>query len=423
MRGRLMASVAALMLAAGAARAADLTVWGLQTFNQDADAYLGEMVKDFGKAKGINAEYVVVPATVINDRLAASFQGGAPPDAYMQVGQKAQFYISNNLTVPLDDVLADIRKVPGGIYEDQLPPGAYQGTMQALPLEVDVSPVFARKDLLDEVGLAVPTTWDEWREAGKRIKAKHPNMGPLGFTMSNSNDAESIIRNIIWSFGGQVMAADGKTVVFDSPETRAAYQFVADIFLVDKTIPRAALTWDDSGNNIAYQTGVSAFVVNPPSIYYWLVANDQKILASTLLLPIPKGPGPKGRVGNMVSSWVWQVAKASKHPDYAKDWLRYFYEPAHYRAVIEKVGGRWLPIYPQLLKDIPLFAANPAFANFGAMAQEGFVDGYAGPPNALAGRVFDAQILTKVNQKIVVDRMPVAEAVAWGQKEIESLAK
>ena len=157
MRFRLSAAAAgvALLLGAATAQAADLTVWGLQTFNQDADEYLGKMVSDFGKSKGINAEYVVVPATVINDRLAASFQGNAPPDAYMQVGQKAQFYISNNLTVPLDDVLADMRKVPGGIYEDQLPPGAYQGTMQALPLEVDVSPVFARKDLLDEVGVKV----------------------------------------------------------------------------------------------------------------------------------------------------------------------------------------------------------------------------------------------------------------------------
>ena len=105
------------------ARAADLTVWGLQAFNQAADEYIGQMVKDYGKSKGIDAEYVVVPATVMNDRLAASFQGNAPPDAFMQVSQRAQFYIGNNLVVPLDDVLADIRKVDGGISENQLAAG------------------------------------------------------------------------------------------------------------------------------------------------------------------------------------------------------------------------------------------------------------------------------------------------------------
>ena len=219
------------------------------------------------------------------------------------------------------------------------------------------------------------------------------------------------------------MAADGKTVTFDSPETRAAYQFVADMFLKDRTIPRAALTWDDSGNNVAYQTGRAAFVVNPPSIWYWLADNDTQIQAGTVLMSIPKGPGPNGAHGNVVGSWVWQVSRASRQQDLAKEWLRYFFDPGHYRSVIETVGGRWVPVYPQLLPDLKLFADTPAFAGFRSLAQEGFVDGYAGPPNALSGRVFDANVLTKVLQRILVDRASVAEAVAWGQTQIEQLAK
>ncbi len=417
-------ALAAALLGAAAAQAADLTVWGFQAFNPQADQYIAQLVKEFGKAKGIDAEYVLAPPTVISQRLAAALQGGGTfPDVFMQSSQRAQFYIGRNLTAPLDDVLAELRKVPGGIFENQLATGRHQGEQHALPLEVDVSPVFTRKDLLDEVGKQPPTTWDELREAAKLIQAKHPNMGALGLTVSNTSDAEGQIRNLIWSFGGKMMAEDGATVVFDSPETRAAYQFVADIFLNDRTIPRASLTWDDTGNNIAYQTGRSAFVINPPSIYYWMLENDPRLLANSLLLSIPKGPGPKGQVGNIVSSWVWLVAKQSKHPDWARDFLRYFYEPARYQAVIEKVGGRWLPIYPAMLDQSPLFAGNPHFSNFRKLAEEGFVDGYAGPPNLLAGRVWDANILTKVLHKVLIDKSPVADAVIWGQKEIEKLAK
>jgi multiple sugar transport system substrate-binding protein len=423
MRRFAIAAILAAALAARPAGAADLTVWGLQAFNQAADEYIGQMVKDFGKSKGIDAEYVVVPATVINDRLAASFQGGAPPDAYMQVSQRAQFYIGNGLVVPLDEVLADLSKAPGGIFENQLAAGRSGATIQALPLEVDVSPVFARKDLLDEVGKAPPQSWDELREAARLIQAKHPQIAGFGMTVSNANDAEGQIRNVIWSFGGKVMAEDGKTVAFNSTETRAAYQFVADMFLKDRTIPRAALTWDDSGNNVAYQTGRAAFVINPPSIWYWMNDNDKTLLGNSLMLSIPKGPGPNGRVGNTVGSWVWQVSKASKHPDWAKDWLRWFYQQDHYRTVIEKVGGRWAPIYPQMLDTMPLFSNNPAFRDFHKMAENGFTDGYAGPPNVLAGRVYDANILTKVLQKILVDRTSVEDAVTWGQQQIEELAK
>lgn len=421
----LAAAALAAAFVSGAARAADLTVWGLQAFNQAADQYIGQMVEEFGRSRGISAEYVVVPATVLNDRLAAAYQGGAPPDAYMQVSQRGQFYIGAGLVIPLDDVLADMRRaMPGGIFENQVVVGkAPDGSVQALPLEVDVSPVFTRKDLLDQVGKPVPTTWEELREAARLIQQRNPQVAGFGMTVSNANDAEGQIRNVIWSFGGKVMAEDGKTVAFDSPETRAAYQFVADMFLRDRTIPRAALTWDDSGNNVAYQTGRAAFVINPPSIWYWLQDNDRALLGNTVMASVPRGPGPNGKVGNIVGSWVWQVPRASRQQALAKDWLRWFFEPAHYRAVIDKVGGRWAPIYPALLDQMPLFAGNPAFANFKALAQEGFVDGYAGPPNALSGRVFDANILTKVLQRILVDRAPVGDAVAWGQQQIEQLAR
>lgn len=403
------------------ARAADLTVWGLQTFNTAADEWLGKEAKDFGKANNIDAEYVVVPANVLNQRLAAAFEAHTPPDAFMQGSSAIQFYIARGLTVPLDDVLADMRKVQGGIYENLVTAGEYKGTAQALPLEVDVAPIFARKDLLDEIGKPLPTTWEELRADSKAIQARHPIISGFGMTVSNSNDAEAAIRVMIWSFGGKVMDKDGKTVVFDSPETRAAYQFVADMFLKDRIIPHSALTWDDAGNNVAYQTGRAAFVLNPPSIYQWLQQNDKKLLAGTVMIGVPKGPAPKGINGNTTGTWVWAVSKESKHQEQAKAWLRWFYDPAHYQAAIQEVGGRWVPIYPQLLKTMPMFADNPATKSYNEMASTGIIDGYAGPPNPLAGRVWDANILTKVLQKILVDRVSVADAVSWGQKQIESL--
>ena len=101
---------AAVALWVGQAHAADLTVWGLQAFNTEADNYIGELVKEYGKSKGIDAEYVVVPANVLNDKLAAAFAAGAPPDAFMNVSAQGLYYMSQGLTTTLDDVLADMRK-------------------------------------------------------------------------------------------------------------------------------------------------------------------------------------------------------------------------------------------------------------------------------------------------------------------------
>ena len=81
------------------------------------------------------------------------------------------------------------------------------------------------------------------------------------------------------------------------------------------------------------------------------------------------------------------------------------------------------PIFPQMLKEIPLFTSNPAFAEFGTMASQGFVDGHAGPPNTLSGRVYDANVLTRALQRVLVDRASVEDAVGWAQQQIEGLAR
>ena len=190
----------------------------------------------------------------------------------------------------------------------------------------------------------------------------------------------------MWSFGGKVMAKDGKTVVFDSPETRAAYQFVADMFLKDRTIPHSALTWDDAGNNVAYQTGRAAFVLNPPSIYQWLQEHDKKLLAGTVLIGVPKGPGPKGMNGNTVRHLGLGGIQGLEAPGPGEGMaalvLRSGALPDRDRESGRPLGAD----LSAMLQEMPMFANNPATKDYTEMARTGIIDGYAGPPNPLAGR-------------------------------------
>jgi len=415
--GLLGSAVAALWLTQ--AQAADFTVWGLQAFNTEADEFIGQLVEEYGKSKGIDAEYVVVPANVLNDKLAAAFAAGAPPDAFMNVSAQGLYYMSEGLTAELGDVLEQMRKVDGGIYENTMPQAVFNGSVQAIPIEVDVSPMYARKDLLDKIGKGIPASLDELRADCQALLKDDPTLQCFGLPVSSANDAEGQIRVLIWSFGGHLFDESGENVTFNSPETVAAYQFIADM-VAEGTIPRGALSWDDAGNNNAYQTGRSAFVINPPSIYSWMQANDEELLKNTELVAVPKGPGANGRAAGSIGSWLWLVPKDSKNIDVAKGWLNYFFEPTRYQKIIETVGGRWLPIYPSMM-SIPLFADNPAYANFGDMASAGIISGFKGPPSAWASKVNNAKIVTQVAQKIIVDGMSAADAVAWGTDEIEKL--
>nr|WP_321462190.1 sugar ABC transporter substrate-binding protein [uncultured Cohaesibacter sp.] len=420
MKTVLLASAA--LLAATAAQATELNIWGLQAFNKQADALIKEMAEKFGEENGVDVNYVIVPANVLTQRLASAFEGKSSPDVFMQLGQNSQYYAANGMTMPIDDVLASMREKEGGIYESMVPQAIYQNEAHSVPIEIDLVPMFARKDLLKEAGVEVPATWQDLRKASQAIIKAHPQYMGLGITLSSSNDAESALRMLIWSFGGAMFGQDSSTITWNSPETVSAYQYVKDMF-DEGTIPRSALTWDDGGNNTAYQTGRAAFIMNPPSVYSWMVENDKELLEDTDLINIPAGQADGESGATLLGSFSWMVSSQTEEADLAKKWINYFFNPEAYQKLIEVTGGRWYPIFPQMAKSMPLFTENPSFANFDALATNGKTIGYSGAPTPLASKVYASKTISTSIQKMLVDGMSPQEAVVWAADEIAKLAQ
>lgn len=417
---RSVLSIVLIMAFAAQVLAADLTVWGIQTFSKATDALIEKTLQNFAAEKGITAEYVVIPANYLNERLAAAIEGGNPPDIFMNVGESLQYYMYLGVTAPVDDVMAELNE--RGVFDSIKPLLKYNDSYQALPVEVDISPLFVRTDYLKKAGIEkLPESWEEVREAAVAVKKKRLANYPLGLALSNCNDAEANIRVVIWAFGGGLFSEDGKSAQLDTPETHAAMAFLRKAFKEDRVISRSSLTWDDSGNNTAYQTGNAAFVMNTPSIYSWMVESNPEMLANSTMIPNPRGEGPLARPANQVSAQSWMIAKASKNIPLAKDFLRWFYRDDHYRALIQSCSGRWLPIFPSMLDDMPLFTDTPQFEYFKDIVNSGVVNGYRAAPSAVSAEVQVARIIPAMVSKVLDDDMPIPEAVGWANSEIEKI--
>ena len=240
----------------------------------------------------------------------------------------------------------------------------------------------------------------------------------FGLPVSNANDAEGQIRQIIWSFGGAMFAKDGKTVTFNSPETRAAYQFIADM-VAEGTIPRSAADLGRCRQQQRLPDRPRRLHHQPAQRLRVDAGERQGAPRQHRADQHPEGPGREGPAASPSARGCgW--CRRPKQSDAAKGWLRYFFEPTRYQKIIETVGGRWLPIYPAMM-SMPLFKDKPDYAKFGEMARSGIIDGYGGPPTALASGQ-RRQDRDAVIQKILVDGMSTADAVAWGQAEMEKLA-
>jgi hypothetical protein len=68
-------------------------------------------------------------------------------------------------------------------------------------------------------------------------------------------------------------------------------KLIADIYQKHKIIPKGSVSWDNQGNNKAYQSRQVICVLNPSSIYAHLAESDKKLYAVTGMLPVPARPG------------------------------------------------------------------------------------------------------------------------------------
>jgi ABC-type glycerol-3-phosphate transport system substrate-binding protein len=105
---------------------------------------------------------------------------------------------------PLDDLVAK--------YGQNLAPNQLirmDGKIMAIAMMVNTQHLMFRKDIFDELGLAVPATWDEVLTAAEAIKASGKVAYPLGATMKAGWNLAQEFTNMYMGFGAPMVNADG----------------------------------------------------------------------------------------------------------------------------------------------------------------------------------------------------------------------
>jgi multiple sugar transport system substrate-binding protein len=178
-----------------------------------------------------------------------------------------------------------------------------------------------------------------------------------------------------------------------------------------KLIPPSSPTWDDTGNNAAFQSKQAAFIINPPSVYGWMVANDKELLDNSTMAPLPAGTA-----GSYAGSgaWSWSIFKVSKNIDGAKDLIRYLLDPKRLQTVYAQVGGRWYPIHVDGQKD-EFWTSKPQFKFYPDLLTGGRDGSWPAQPTAnlmaALGEVSTRLIIADMVQNMIVKGTSPEEAV------------
>jgi multiple sugar transport system substrate-binding protein len=217
-----------------------LTWWTGQA--QEAETLLENMAKEFHKAHPNVTINVSTGASTTDDllqKLSATFASGKYPDISYAYGSWAGQLGKSGKTLDFTDKV----KAPS-VGWSELPPAARLtatpgGTVIGFPALVDNLGLIYNKKLFDAAGLAYPTdqwTWDDFRNAAKKINDPAKKIYGTAWSVSGSEDTTWHLWPLLWQHGGQILSADGKKSAFASAAGVDSLEMLRQMAVEDKTM-------------------------------------------------------------------------------------------------------------------------------------------------------------------------------------------
>jgi multiple sugar transport system substrate-binding protein len=282
---------------------------------------------------------------------------------------------------------------------------------------------FARKDKFEEKGIDVQTlaTFGDRREACLEVSDPSQNFYGWGMTINRSGDGHGLINGCIQAFGGRFVDDSGFKVIFNSPETVAAVEWMLETYTSEKYAPMrppGIESWTDTSNNEAYLAGTVGLTLNQPSVYAKAKADGNPVFEQTAVMHAPTwNNGELHEAG--ANGWL-MIFKGAPNIDIAKDLVYSLLDPANYSPMVANGGGLFMPAYENLWTE-EVLAADPNFAVFKDILlhdEPYFGMTHPAPPNALAGQIDAAAITSQMMANVTTGAMTPEEAVLDAHNKI-----
>src|SRR5438128_5541671 len=389
-------------------------------FIPEADVELKRQAPEASKALGAEVTFEFINANDLQPRITAAIQSGSGADIIQMLWNWPQLYA--NALVDVSDVAEPIGKAQGGYYDVFNASAKVGGKWLAVPHGCGGNAVAYRRSWFNEIGVKeFPKTWDEYREVGKKLKAKGK---PVGQALGHSfGDPPVFAYAFLWDFGGAEVDASGKKVVINSKGTLESAKLLA-AFGKDGC-DEGGPAWDDTNNNRAFHAGEISATLNGASIYIVAKRQKDKIKdekGEPLFQDIDHAPLPAGPAGGylLFLNQSHAVMRYSKNPKLAKDFLTWLHKPENYGKWFASQEGysagsthKWEtdPMWGKLDEPLKMFRTA---------ARNTRLFGYAGPSTAKATEAFTKYIITDMSAK-GVQGMSAEDAVKWAEGDLKKV--
>lgn len=192
---------------------------------RDQSTVLKTMVDDtFTPMTGIRVNVKLVLA----ETLLTAVVAGNGPDVVLSLG--SWFPVNYAMRNAAEDLtqFEDFDQVVEPFYPSALTPVTYNDGIYALPETQEFSVLFYRTDIMDELGLTPPDTWDELIAELPTIQGNNLSVG-IPYPDIAVADM-SVFNSLVYQHGGQIYDDDAKRTLIDNEAGVAAFKLYTSLY-------------------------------------------------------------------------------------------------------------------------------------------------------------------------------------------------
>ena len=320
-------------VAFAAPKPVEITFWYMG-WGVNYESVIKDIISDF------EAEYpnIKVRAEVVPwqagwyEKFLTAVTGRVAPDISEGASYQPILFAAMNEILPVDDIIAELER-DGRVADlaSQNHKNYYMdGHYWAVPIQTDPRLMAYRKDFIDEAGMGVPSTWDEFLAVAKKLTTDFDGDGRVdrygfAYPAGRGHQPMQTLLTFMLQNGAYTLDENG-TLAFGSEKTVEALRFLTDLTLKHKVTPPGILDYAEYADvdQLVYD-GKAAMVYTTDNFFFNAMNDDLPVLDQLAVLPPLKGP--EGHTGLAGFTNPIMIYKQTKHPEEAKTFLRFYLRP------------------------------------------------------------------------------------------------
>ncbi len=325
---RVLSIAASLVVAAGSGHAQVTITYSDWQLAQDVwGKSLNSVIDSFEKANPtIKVKREPVALGQRDVKYTTAIRAGEGPDVFALDANPVRQYIAEGW---VRDLTPYIQKEPNFLadfYPNSLVPVTVDSKTYGIPMNTVAMTLVYNKKLFAEAGIAAPPkTWEEFRADAKKLTRSSTGGSAIdrwGFTVVLAPAGFDLrVSSIVRGFGADFLTPDGKNSALNTAESAAAFNYILDLILVDKSVPPGVTQMDANGARRLLANRSIAMKIGTTWSYPEVSAMNPDLDGwNTLAMaPMPQPAGSSKTVRTTLFQKSVFVNKNSKYPN--ESWL------------------------------------------------------------------------------------------------------